>query len=353
MRAIGKASRDTQLSIMVDANSLKIALSGHVGARSLDTILREMSRVSRDKSSVSNMENLIVDLSGVNTIAPAGATGLVSLCSALMTNRIAEMGNPSVIYLRHPPEHVLTYLTAIGFFTLMSAKAKLLGCGDFVRREDRLRERDRRTRIEGVLDKSSNSGNRPVVWPMRIIGHKEVGSGYRAFENACQSLVNDAINHFDELFSSLHFNFSQSDRHEFVSAIYELFVNVYEHSDSWGLAMIHARPDRGTFICCHDIGVGIRRSLADSPNVSEKIENDYQAIRWALVEGHSRKVGGSGSGLTIIEEFVSERNGNIEIRSGECLLQRTSGSIDWKPYRVSWFPGTQLNLYVPITPDRR
>jgi len=344
-----QSNRKSDVMVTIGRDSLVISVSGIVTARSLDAILREIVRENRNKSSVPHIADLILDLSAVKVIRPSGATSLVCLCSALMMDKLSGLASPSVIYLRQPPEAVSTYLARIGFFTLMSAKAKLLGYGDLVRRDFQLREQDMRKRMDGVFNRGSGNENRPVVWPMQIIAQKDIRNSYRTFEDDCQRLVNDAADHFDELFSSPHFNFDQGDRHDFRQAIYELFMNVYEHSDSWGLAMIHAQLDRGTFICCHDIGIGIRESLTDSPSVKETIENDYQAIKWVLVEGHSRKVGGNGIGLNIIEDFVSERNGTIEIRSGECLLRKTTlGDARWKPYHVPWFPGTQLNLFVPV-----
>lgn len=291
--------------------------------------------------------NLVVDLSKVTLILPSGAIGLVCLCSALMTNRTnCTQYALSEIFLRLPSENVVTYLTRIGFFQLMSAKAGLLGYGHLIQIEDQMRDRVRRQ--PAVYETPSKIQN-PIVWPMQIIAEKSNQSTYRHFEDDCWRLVNDAGDHFKKLFSSPHFNFQMADLHDFLYSIYELYMNVYEHSgNSWGLTMIHARPGYGTFICCHDIGRGFKDGLADSPNVKEVIETDEQAIRWALVEGHSRKVGGSGLGLKVVERFISERDGTMEIRSGESLFQKGRKTRTWRAYRVPWFPGSQINMIVPV-----
>ena len=343
-----QSNRKSDVTVTIDRDSLMLSIAGIVTARSLDAILREIAHVTRHKSSAADVKKLIVDLSRVEVIRPGAAVSLVCLCSALMMNKLHEIGNLSEIYLDKPTERVLSYLTTIGFFTMMASKAKLFGFSELVRREEQWKERNKKRLIERISGRFLSSESQSVIWPMRIIGQKDNRSSYRKFEDDCQYLVNDAVDHFDELFCTPHFNFNQADRHDFRQTIYELYMNVYEHSGSWGVTMIHARPKYGTFICCYDIGIGIRKSLTDSPNVKETIENDYQAIKWGLVEGHSRKVGGSGSGLNVIEDFVSERNGIMEIRSGECSLRRTPTGNLWKPYHVLWFPGTQLNLFVPV-----
>lgn len=348
MKTMRQSNSKSNVSVTIEQHSLEIGLSGIVTARTLDAILKEATRQKGRESPEPDVVNLIVDLSRVNVIRPDGAIGLVCLCSALMTNKVKEIRSPTTIYLRRPPERVLSYLTRIGFFTQMSVKANLLGHGDLVHLEDQWKERDRNERTQGILGERFDSDKRPIVWPMQLIGRREDQYTRRDFEDACQHLVNNAADHFYKLFSSRHFNFDESDRHDFLLANYELYMNVYDHSGSWGLAMIHARPEYGTFMCCSDIGMGIRESVNASPNIKRNFDTDYDAIKWAVVEGNSSKVGGNGLGLNIVEDFVSSRKGIIEIRSGECLLQKRSGDADWEAHRVPWFPGTQVNVFVPV-----
>lgn len=351
MKTVRQSSSKSNVSVTIEQDSLEIGLSGIVTARTLDAILKEVTRKKGRVSPEPDLVNLVVDLSRVNVIKPSGAISLVCLCSALMTNKMKKLATPSRIYLRYPPQNVLTYLTRIGFFTQMSVNADLLGHGDLVRLEDQWKERDKRERTQGIFGERFENDNRPIVWPMQLIGRKENQYTRRDFEDTCQHLVNNAAEYFDALFSSPHFNFDKGDRHNFLLANYELFMNVYDHSGSWGLAMIHARPEHGTFICCYDIGMGIRESINASPNIKKKFDTDYDAIKWAAVEGNSSKVGGNGLGLNIVEDFVSSRKGIIEIRSGECLLQKRSGDADWKPLRAPWFLGVQINVFVPVQPQ--
>jgi len=335
------------VGVTIDQDCLLISLSGFVRARTIDAVLGQIT-VKRGQLSLLPRTNLLIDLSKVVAVMPDGAASLVCLCSALMTKKMKHICSPVAIYLRCPPENVLSYLTRIGFFTLMSAKANLLGYGNFVRLEDGWHDRDRKERLEQAFHGGSDYGSSPMVWPMQIVGQKSSERSYRHFEDDCQQLVNSAADHFDKLFSSSHFNFDKADKHDFLHSIYELYMNIFEHSYSWGLTMIHARPDRGTFVCCYDIGIGFKEGLSGSANVQETIDTDHQAIKWALVEGHSRKVGGSGLGLKLVEKFVSERKGLMQIRSGDCLLRKRPGNAVWEASRVPWFPGAQIDLFIPV-----
>lgn len=342
-----QTKRASKVVITTEQDSLEINVTGIITARTLDLILQEIYRQKSQSSTESTRVNLIVNLSGVSVIMPSGAVGLVCLCSALMTNKMKNLASPSTFYLRHPPENVLSYLTRIGFFTQMGMKANLMGHHDLIVREEQLKNRDKNMRMQDMVAGRLDSKSRPIVWPMQLIGRKEDQHNRRYFEDVCQQLVNSAADHFDMLFSSPRFNFDRGDKHDFLLANYELYMNIYDHSESWGLAMIHARPEYGTYICCHDIGIGIRESVSASHKTMKQLETDHDAIRWALVEGNSSKGEGNGLGLNVIEEFVSSRKGTIEIRSGECLLQRNSADANWTPRRVPWFPGTQINMFLP------
>jgi hypothetical protein len=346
-----KTKRVSKVVITAKQDSLEINISGIVTARTLDRILQEIYRQKSRTVTESAQFNLIVDLSSVSVVRPSGAVGLVCLCSALMTKKMKNLASPAAFYLRHPPENVLTYLIRIGFFTQMSMKANLMGHHDMIVREEDLKHRDRDMRMQDLVAGHIGSKSNPIVWPIQLIGRKEDQRTHRDFEDTCQQLVNSAADHFDKLFSSSDFNFDRRDKHDFLLANYELYMNVYDHSESWGFAMIHARPGQGTYICCHDVGIGIRKSVNASHKIGKQLEAHHEAIKWALIEGNSSKDDGNGLGLNIIEEFVASRNGMIEIRSGDCLLQRTSSKANWIPHRVPWFPGVQINMFVPAQQD--
>lgn len=343
-----KRARKSNVYVYFEMNCLVIGMSGIVKVGTLDLIIKELTiEIKRQEHT---MTDLILDLSDVYPISPAAAVGLVCLCSALMTNTMKEIASPSNFYLKRPPNGVLTYLTTLGFFTQMSNKARLLGCEDLVHYESEKKQRRREKQIPVIFDNSFDNDVHPIVWPMETIPTKGSSIGDQDFENACQHFVNNGADTFDRLFSSSHFDFDKSDKHNFWSSNVELYMNIFEHSGSWGLATIHANPASGTTVCYHDIGIGIKGSVNSSPKTGkefEKFETDYDAMKWALKEGNSSKSGGNGIGLNIVEDFVLSRNGTIEVRSGQCLLQKKPGEKYWRNQNVHWFPGTQINFFVP------
>jgi len=336
-----------QVSVRIEESAVEVNLSGIISARALDVVLTEMVRTKGRSNFVDNDCRLVVDLSQVKAVMPSGATSLVSLCSALMEHKIGDLARPSIIELRRPPSHVLTYLTRIGFFTAMASKADLVGCTDLVRTEEEKASRSTAKDPKDIWDRQERD-NKPVVWPISLIGHKESHRTRLDFDCFCQRLVNNAAQHFEGLFASPHFNFDGRDMHDFLLSNYELYMNVFDHSKSWGLTMIHARPKYGTFVCCHDIGIGVRENVKSSPKVKSSFSKDSDAIRWALTEGNSSRIDGNGLGLNIVEDFVCSRKGMLEIRSGECLMQRSPRNVNWRSHHVPWFPGTQINLFVPV-----
>ena len=127
-----------------------------------------------------------------------------------------------------------------------------------------------------------------------------------------------------------------------------LYKNVYEHSQSWGLATIVARPAHGTVVSYHDIGIGIPGSLRSSPSVQPRFGTDREAIAWALEEGHSSRKGNSGLGLSLVSGYVEAAQGTIEIRSGSCRLYRTGPSNKWLADEVTPFAGTHISFHLPV-----
>ena len=341
--------RASKVNVYFEGNSLIIGILGMVKARTLDLIMEELTVANKGQEYT--ITDMILDLSDVYPISSAAAVGLVCLCSALMlpNNKMKEIASPSNFYLRRPSERVLTYLTTLDFFTQMSNWARLLGCEDLVHYES-----SRKKQKAVSFDSRFDDDRKPIVLPMKTIPRKGGSKRDRDFENACQDFVNQIYDTFKRLFSSSHFNFSEGDLRKFCSANGELFVNIFEHSDSWGLGTVHANPARGTTVCYHDIGVGIKASVNSSPKSGkgfEKFETDYKAMKWAVKEGNSRKLSGNGRGLTVVEEFVLDKNGTLEIRSGCCSLYKKSGDTpgekNWRRRDLPWFPGTQINFSVP------
>lgn len=347
-----KTTRGSKVNVHLDRNCLVIGMSGDVTDGAVQAVIRKLSIQKKRMSHT--IVDMVLDLSDARYIEPEGALYLVCLCSVLTTGKMKEIASPASFCLRRPPEGVLTYLTTLNFFIQMSGKARLLGCEDLVHLEHERRQRSRNEQASNTLDNHLNADDHPIIWPMETIDRK-LGSIDRGdFEDTCSHFINNAYDQFGKLFSSSHFNFDEANMKEFFSANGELYKNIYEHSDSWGLGLIHARPYYGTTVCYDDIGIGVKESVNSSPKAGrqfEKFEMDYEAMKWALTEGHSSKISGDGEGLSIVEDFVLSRNGTVEIRSGRCFMYKKpgdeSGEENWRVRNVPEFPGTQIKFFIP------
>ncbi len=344
--------KQSKVHVEFKNNNLLIGLSGHVKAGTIDPILNKLKGLDKQIDLIK--ADMILDLSDVYPISSAGAVSLVCLCAALMMKKISKALELSNFFIERPSEAVLSYLETIGFFSQMSNKANLLGCEDLVRKETQRENYRIEKQRKSPLKKEPGNNPKPILLPMKSIPQRDGSKKYKYFEDQCQHFVNHVYSTFEKLFVSEHFGFGDADLYGFCSSNGELFVNVFEHSGSWGLGVIHANPARGTSVSFYDIGIGIKESINTSPKANKEFQrfaSDYDAMKWALKEGNSSKIQGNGRGLNVVEEFVVERDGFIEIRSGECLLRKKPGDIpgedNWRPYKVPCFPGTQINFFVP------
>jgi len=208
---------------------------------------------------------------------------------------------------------------------------------DIVHIENEIRnERKMRQKI-----RSNKFDSMPVVLPIETIYQQIDSTSGSDFENMVGTFANHAIDAFDILQTSPHYNFSGDDYYQFRQSNIELYKNIFHHSQSWGVASIHARPNYGTTVCYYDIGIGFKASV-------KKFSTEAESIEWALIDGNSSKSNddNDGYGFTLVQEFVYRRNGKLKIRSGDCLMQLTSPSIN-KKTKVINFPGVQISYFIP------
>ena len=314
----------------MDSNKIILVLPSSVSLTALDTLAEEVKTLwGRNEN---KFNQIVINLSGIQYIEPEGALAIVCFCAAVKNK------NPDLdFHFINPKENILSYLTTLGFFGQMSTKVGVIEGQDIVHYENELRQ-ERRIRQRKF---STNDKLRPIILPIETIPQKLDSISGRDFENMSITFVNNAMSTFEQIFSSPHFNFSGSDRHNFLLSNKELYKNIFEHSMSWGIALIHARPNHGTYVCYYDIGIGFKGSV-------DKFQTDVQSIEWALIDGNScnSSEDNDGHGLTIVQDFVIRRKGNITIRSGECMLkinQNTKTS-----HKVNRFPGVQLCYFIPV-----
>lgn len=309
---------------------MTLRLPDSVSFSILDSLIEETKkRYSNNKYA---FNSIILDLSQIKYIDPEGALALICFCSAI--KRKNKNANFHFVY---PIESVLNYLKTLGFFGQMSDKAGVIEIQDIVHYENELKH-ERRIRQK----KYSNQINlKSIIFPFKTISQQIDFMGGSDFENMIGKFVKSIIHSFTELFKSPHYNFNGEDQHNFLLSNVELYKNIFEHSESWGIASIHARPNHGTTVCYYDIGIGFKASVG-------KFDSERESIEWALIDGNSSKPGddNDGFGLTIVQDFVLKRNGKIKIRSGDCLLQIASTSK--QKNKVSKFPGVQISYFIPI-----
>lgn len=177
-----------------------------------------------------------------------------------------------------------------------------------------------------------------------LIGEKDY------FEERCNAF----LNHFHDYYlllsklpmSNFYYNKNssyQKEYSEFGNTLYEIIKNIYDHSRSWGIGGIHSTPKIGTQISFYDLGIGIAQSVK---NFKPEIENEKDAINWALVDGQTSKpANNKGYGFTVILDFVKTKNGILSIRTGKWHFSNRRNK--WDKKLVNWFPGTQIVIYIP------
>ncbi|MEI2366231.1 ATP-binding protein [Niallia circulans] len=142
-------------------------------------------------------------------------------------------------------------------------------------------------------------------------------------------------------------NISNNLKHAIVGKVYEIFANVYEHSNSpvgafsCGQRFQNLNELKLTVV---DFGVGI-------PTKVKNYFNDFSldtlwTLKWAFTEGNSTRTTQTykgGLGLGILKDFIIANEGKLEVYShnGYCIIDK-HGSI-FKEHD-EYFDGTIVNI---------
>jgi hypothetical protein len=310
---------------------LRILLAENVTSSVLEFLIDFTIEPYRQNKNL--LDIVILDFSRIKYIDIEVALLIICFCAALKRkNRQIDFR------LKYPSEGVLSFLMTLGFFSQMSNKIEVMDVQHVLHAEDQL-QKDRRSRLK---QKSNSNDSPPVILPIETIAQKINTISGNDFENMVGSFVNHAIDSFELLRTSTQFNFSGEDYYQFRQSNIELYKNIFHHSQSWGIASIHARPNYGTTVCYYDIGIGFKKSI-------KKFNTELESIEWALIDGNTSKPDGDndGYGLTLVQEFVFRRNGKIKIRSGDCLIQLNS-NLSRRINKVKSFPGVQISYFIPV-----
>jgi hypothetical protein len=314
---------------MDSPNALKVKLPSSISSNILDFLV----------SGITNREqraNLTLDFSNVKYIDLEGALSLICFGS-IVSSRSLQGNHKTQIQIIYPTDNVLNYLMNLGFFGQLTKHIGFTERQEILHLENELKHQRRYKQRKNL----NQSLLRPIILPIETIEKQTDSISGRDFENMVKNFVNHSLDSLDELLTLPHYKFNGKDYHDFRLSNVELYKNIFEHSKSWGIASIHARPNYGTRICFYDIGIGFMKSVS-------KFNSEEQSIEWALIDGNTSGANedNDGYGLTIVQNFVLGRKGNIKIRSGDCEVQINSNGK--KINKVQKFPGVQISCFIPI-----
>lgn len=116
-------------------------------------------------------------------------------------------------------------------------------------------------------------------------------------------------------------NMSDAAHERISESIQEMFVNAQIHSETefiYTCGQFFPSEHRLNFTIV-DSGIGFAKRI--EKNLGQTISSS-DAIRWAMIEGHTTKQGISGGlGLAILKEFITLNKGKIQIVSGDAFYE--------------------------------
>ncbi len=132
-------------------------------------------------------------------------------------------------------------------------------------------------------------------------------------------------------------------KEKMTEAIYEIFVNAQIHSESrqiYTCGQFFPRDNTIEFTIV-DTGIGFKRKVNERFNANL---NSIQAIKWAIMDKNTTKVGVTGGiGLALLKEFIEKNRGKMQIISDDGFYQFDIQGEQSYFFNGS-FPGTIVNL---------
>jgi hypothetical protein len=299
----------TQLELNVSGRG---AMSGVLTMGSLDPAFAAASKVSG--------EPVVLDLSTVEFVEPAGLCGLAALLDFLC-ERCEDVS------LTLPGRDVPAYLERMDFFRLFGGRIST--------NADLASLEERRRHNPGTLQELVNFHTEEEI-PGIIERISEIleNQGYRLRERVaiCSTLSEICANAAEHGTSSF--------------GAYAA-VQAYHHIVSGS-----RRRGEEVLIAIADGGVGVRETLSRNPKYAEETATDNDALRHALEMGVSGTGQiGRGGGLALVAGIASRSGGSLSLRSGTGRVTVYESRKNAR--NVPRFPGTFVRVSLPRTPEEK
>jgi len=284
---------------------------------------------------------LIIELNFSKTIyiTLPGAMYLLLIVSAIVNYKI-KIGLNIETRISNCSENIFNVLSSFGLIDML----KLYGNLKIDAYSNALNEN--KTRFWKTSVKQTDYNLNSIFWPIAIIPVKEGSS----FEDEIKNFFNGFTTHLWLIIkygfiNNLNIEKIEFIKKDYISAINEATKNVWDHSESWGIASIYSNRYQKTTFCIFDYGIGFINSYVKrKPSSKRTLKTDIQILNWLFKEGNtSDEINNHGRGLAKIAKFTDNMKGTLLIRTDKYMLKYDckNGLII---FEKTYFPGTQIML---------
>ncbi|MEH6679436.1 MAG: hypothetical protein V7724_02755 [Sediminicola sp.] len=131
-------------------------------------------------------------------------------------------------------------------------------------------------------------------------------------------------------------------------SLIEVYCNILEHSKSTEPFYVCGQyyPKQGVLaFSMVDLGIGFLPAIEEK--TKGKVNNSYDAIKWALEKRNTTRVGAPGGlGLFDLNSYFNKTNGNIQIISGDTFWSLDLENSVLKKFNfTNQYAGSILNLF--------
>ena len=285
-----------------------------------------------------SFEILDLDFSNTLFITLPGAIYLVFIVHAVVESK-KKQNNYFETAITNYSEKTLAMLSNFGSIEMLKLYGNLKVAKDV---EDHSISRVKYWKSLNNLSPKTQS----IYWPMSNIPLK-LGDRY---EQNVRSFYGNFIDYFKVILNAGLINSDYLKTVDFIEkyfnkSINEATKNIWDHSESWGMASIQSTEYTKTTLCLFDFGVGFINSYVKRKGLYNRdLKSDMEVLVWLFQEGNtSQSSGNHGHGLSIIQKFIDMTNGTLLISTDSYLLTYTKKRglvINQKGY----FPGSQIMI---------